>query len=222
MVDPARQLADLTKIVLDTSNVLSTKAGELLDRLIDQLPPDEEPSPLTVDASDDTTDETGMTVLLAWDNSGSGNSVTIDWGAVDAVDDDEEPATGTATFRYADAGQYTITVTDLEDETRTASADVEVPFGGRELVVAAVESTADTTRMTVDVTVDNHGSGAATLNFGDGTPTGTNPGDGVTVTAHQYVTAGTFTVTATDDDDPTRTAATDVTVPFTGAARRRR
>lgn len=221
MADPARQLAEIIKIIVDTSTLLSTRGSELLTKLIDLLPPDEEPTPLTLDVSEDTTDETGMTVLLAWDNSGTDEHVTIDWGAPDAVDDDEPP-TGSASYRYLTTGTYTITVTDLVDATRVATADVTVPYPGHELTLTVAENTVDTTRMSIDVTVDNSGSGTVTVNLGDGSPVVANPGDGTTVTTYLYPAAGTFTVTATDDDDATRTATTTVTVPFTSAGRRRR
>jgi hypothetical protein len=217
MAEHTRPLAEVTKLILDTSVMLSQRASELLQRVIDDLPPDEEPAPLTIDASQDTTDATGMTVLLAWDNSGTGNHVTIDWGATDTVDDDE-PATGTMSYQYATAGTYEITVTDLEDDARYATVDVTVPFvtGGDELIVTATENTTDTTRMTVDVTVDNGTFGTATIDFGNDSPIAANPGDGTTVTTRLYATAGTYVVTATDTDDATRTATASVTVPFTG------
>lgn len=127
MADHTRQLAEVTKIIVETAAVLSTRGVELLDKIIEMLPPDEEPASLTADVSEDVTDTTRMTALLAWDNAGTGNHVTIDWGAPDAVDDDE-PATGTASYQYTSAGTYTIDVTDLEDATRTVAVDVTVPF----------------------------------------------------------------------------------------------
>jgi hypothetical protein len=127
MVDPIRQLVEITKIVVDASASLGARAGELLTALLDQLPEPEPPAALTAEVGEDTTDTTRMTALLTWDNAGTGNHVTIDWGATDAVDDDE-PATGTATYQYEAAGTYSIDVTDLEDETRTVSVDVTVPF----------------------------------------------------------------------------------------------
>jgi hypothetical protein len=122
-----RQLAEITQILVDTAAMLSMRGSELLKKLIDELPPVDEPTPLTATVGEDTTDTTRMTALLAWDNSGTGNHVTIDWGAPDATDDDE-PATGTATYQYDAAGTYSIDVTDLEDDMRTVSVDVTVPF----------------------------------------------------------------------------------------------
>lgn len=224
MAEHLRPLAEVTKIIIDVSAVLSTRAAELLQKVIDELPDGEEPTPLTVDVSEDTTDTTHMTALLAWDNSGTGNHVTIDWDVPDAVDDDE-PATGTATYQYTTPGTYAVTVTDLVDATRTATVDVTVPFvtgGPGNLTVTAVENTTDATRMTVDVTANNDGMGPVALEFGDASPVAGNPGDGTTVTTRLYTTAGTYTVTATDVDDATRVATTTVTVPFTATPTARR
>lgn len=127
MADNTRQLAEIARILVDTAATLNARGSELLGKLLAELPPDEEPTPLTADVSEDTTDATRMTALLAWDNFGTGNHVTIDWGAPDASDDDE-PATGTATYRYEVAGTYAIDVTDLEDATRTVTVPVTVPF----------------------------------------------------------------------------------------------
>lgn len=127
MAEHIRQFAEVAKIVVDTAAVLSARGAELIQKIIDELPDGEQPSPLTADVTEDTTDPTRMSALLAWNNSGTGNHVTVDWGVPDAVDDDE-PATGTATYRYATAGTYTIDVTDLVDDTRTVSVDVTVPF----------------------------------------------------------------------------------------------
>jgi hypothetical protein len=126
VADNTRQLAEIARILVDTAAMLNARGSELLGKLIDELPPVDE-TPLTATVGEDTTDTTRMTALLTWDNAGSGNHVTIDWGAPDATNDDE-PATGTATYQYDAAGTYSIDVTDLEDDTRTVSVDVTVPF----------------------------------------------------------------------------------------------
>jgi hypothetical protein len=127
MAVTTRQLAEIAKILVDMAATLNARGVELLTMLIDELPPDEEPAPLTADVAEDTTDATRMTALLTWDNSGTDNHVTIDWGGTDTVDDDE-PATGTASFQYTTPGNYDVTVTDLEDDTRFVTVDVTVPF----------------------------------------------------------------------------------------------
>jgi hypothetical protein len=96
---------------------------------------------------------------------------------------------------------------------------VRVPFTARLMpTITVAEHTADGTRMTVEVTVNNHGNGAVTLQWGQTPPLtdGTNAGDGTAVTNKQYTTAGTWTLTAVDQNDPTLTSNTPVTVPFTG------
>lgn len=127
MAEHTRQLVEVTKIVADAAASLGAYASQLLEKVLESLPVDEPPTPLTAEVGEDTSDTTRMTALLAWDNAGTGNHVTIDWGVTDVVDDDE-PATGTKSYQYMTAGTYPISVTDLEDETRTVTVDVTVPF----------------------------------------------------------------------------------------------
>lgn len=124
MAEHARQLAEIAKIMTETAATLSTRGSELLQLLLDELPSGDE---LTATVVEDITDPTRMSVTLAWDNSGSDNHVTIDWGAPDAVDDDEPPV-GTKNYTYATAGDYEVEVVDLEDATRVVTVDVTVPF----------------------------------------------------------------------------------------------
>jgi hypothetical protein len=124
-VTRTRDLIDIIKILLETSANLTQRANTLLDHVSDDDP--EQPTPLTATVVEETSDDTHMTALLTWDNSGSGHPVTIDWGPADTVDD-EEPATGTKTYQYLNAGQYVVTVTDLDDPLRTVGVPVTVPF----------------------------------------------------------------------------------------------
>jgi hypothetical protein len=110
---------------MNASKSLDEHAQELLTRLLDSIPPDENPTPLTASVHD--VSGSTMTAELVWDNSGTGNGVTLDWGVTD-VTDDEEPATGSKTYQYELEGDYTIVVTDLDDNTRTVNVDVTVPF----------------------------------------------------------------------------------------------
>lgn len=80
-----------------------------------------------------------------------------------------------------------------------------------------VEDTADPNRSSVLITANNYGKGGLSIDFGDGTPGGTNSGDGTTTTSHAYTTPGTYTVTVTDVDEPERTATFEVTVPYSTA-----
>jgi hypothetical protein len=125
MANTAHQLVAITKTILTAAQSLVEHALGLVDAIADELP-DDEPTPITATVTEDATDTTRMTAQVAWDNTGYGN-VTIDWGVVDATDD-EEPETGTASYLYATAGTYPITVTDQDDDTRTVTVDVTVPF----------------------------------------------------------------------------------------------
>lgn len=126
MAEHGHQLVAIAKTLLDAATSLLQHATDVVAALADALPPGEEPADLSANVSEDTTDTTRMTAQLAWDNTGQGN-VTIDWGATDATDD-EEPETGTATYRYQSAGTYVIKVTDLDDDARYVRIPVTIPF----------------------------------------------------------------------------------------------
>lgn len=125
MASTAHQLVSVIKTIIAATTSLTQHVNDLLVALEDQLP-DDEPTQLTASVAEDTTDATRMTAQLAWNNTDYGH-VMIDWGVTDATDDDE-PAVGTASYQYATAGTYEITVTDQNDATRTAQVDVTVPF----------------------------------------------------------------------------------------------
>lgn len=127
MDNTTRELAELIQILLNVTDSLGQHARSLTERLVASFPPPDGGDKPALTASVHGVSGSSMTAELVWDNSGSNNSVTIDWGATDTVDD-EEPATGTKTYQYEDAGDYTIVVTDLEDATRTVDVDVTVPF----------------------------------------------------------------------------------------------
>ncbi len=146
-------------------------------------------------------------------NNGNRGSVVISWG--DGTTNGSNVGDGVAVtkHKYSQPGGYTITVTDADDPTRTASKAVTVPFGP---TITAVQATSDAKKMSINVTVDNHGNGPVTLNWGDGTATSTNAGDNTAVTLHKYTNDGTFTVTATDSDNSALVGTRQVTVPFSG------
>lgn len=126
MAEHGHQLVAITKTLLDAATSLLQHATDVVTSLADLFPPDEEPADLTASVNEDTTDTTRMTAQVAWDNTGQGN-VMIDWGVPDATDD-EEPETGTATYQYQEPGTYPIVVTDQDDDQRTVSVPVTVPF----------------------------------------------------------------------------------------------
>ena len=147
------------------------------------------------------------------------------WNALDLADDAEEYLAvkavwpGKQSVRLTSGtdeelfkGKVSGFVQTKEDLGFHATQDSMLPGG---LQVDVTEDTADATRMSVLITVDNFGEGGVSLDFGDGTPGGTNIGDGTTTTGHLFTAPGTYTVTATDVDQPDRTNTFEVTVPFT-------
>lgn len=172
---------------------------------------------LDITVTEDASDGSRMSVKILVDNHGQGG-VVVDFG------DDNTPGTNLGdgveetTHQYESAGTYTISVWDVDQPGRTKSATVTVPFvnEGEELDAEVVEDTADETRRSVNVTVDNKGMGAVTIDFGDGSATEANPGDGTTVSAHSYelVDDGTYSIVITDADDPLRTVTETIEIPF--------
>jgi hypothetical protein len=173
------------------------------------------PQPLELTASEDAADPNRMTALIVANNGDQG-AVTLDFG--DGSPTESNPGDGSTEtpHAYAEAGTYTVTGTDEDDPSITATVEVTVPFGDTpsELEVTVTEDTADPNRLSVLITANNGDQGSVLLDFGDQSETESNPGDGTTQTPHAYAQAGTFTVTATDEDDPSRTGTAEVTVPF--------
>ena len=85
--------------------------------------PEPEDLEMTVDPTEGTTDQTAFEVVV--DNHGQGD-VTLDWG--DGSDTTTNPGDGedVSTHTYAEAGEYTITATDADDDSRTTTQDVTV------------------------------------------------------------------------------------------------
>lgn len=147
-----------------------------------------------------------------------GKTYQVQWTAAGSWTD--LPTSGSpahsATNKYAAAGTNTATIRDKVDTTKTASAQVTVPYGPPLPVVTVTQSTADSKKMTISVVVDNHGNGPVGVAWGDSTANGTNAGDGVAATTHKYAEDATYTVTVTDANDPTLTATRQAVVPFEG------
>ncbi|ONK13141.1 hypothetical protein [Streptomyces sp. MP131-18] len=141
---------------------------------------------------------------------------TIDWGDGSPVENG--PEQGQVSHQYATPGAKTAVVADADNPQARTEVTFTLPFdvGGEpeEMEVTAGEDTTDASRMTASITVDNRGQGPVTLDFGDGTPAGSNSGDGQEATPHPYAAPGDYTVTARDADDTTRTGTAQVTVPF--------
>lgn len=159
--------------------------------------------------SENTADATRMTATADWTNVGSG-TVSIDWGD-GTVKETAQVETGTKSHVYAQSGNYTVTITDESDASRTIKRVITVPFG---LLVTAVADDADVDRRTASVTVNNGARGSVNINWGDNSALGSNAGDGTSTSKHKYAQAGSFTITVTDADDPHRTVTKQVSVPF--------
>ena len=160
-----------------------------------------------------------FTAVTSWmDVSVDGSASTDNYGPIVSYAwDFGDGMTGTgmtATHTYALEGLYTITltVTDSDGQTGTASKDVEAIMMPVLLPPVAMMST---TQMYLDVSVDSAGSydpdGTIVTYawaFGDGMSA-----SGPTAT-HSYAMAGTYTIvlTVTDNDGLTGTASADVTV----------
>ncbi|GAA1856074.1 PKD domain-containing protein [Microbacterium koreense] len=154
---------------------------------------------VTVDASA-TTDSDGTIASYSW-NWGDG---TADTSGVHS------------THTYADAGDYTVTLTATDDDGATHAATqvvtVTAPVGGNSAPVAAFTAAVDALAVSVDGTgsTDVDGSIAAyNWNWGDG-----SADDAGATATHAYASAGTYTVTltVTDDDGATHAQSHDVVV----------
>lgn len=92
------------------------------------LPLPATPPPMTLTVAEDPRDATRMTAIAYPDNQGAGD-VRVDTG-----DGIAETSPGTGVFgtvrQYAAPGTFTITATDLDDGTRSATQTVTLPFTG--------------------------------------------------------------------------------------------
>lgn len=88
---------------------------------------DPQPGPLTVTATEDTTDVTRMSVSLVVDNKGEGQvTVALGHDGVSLVN----PGDGTTvtTHQYPAPGNYEVVVTDDDNASRMTSVTVTVPY----------------------------------------------------------------------------------------------
>lgn len=111
----------------------------------------------------------------------------------------------------------TVSKVDTDDHEIVIAARREGDVPTEPITIDVIEDTNDDTRRGVLVASDNEG-GAVVVDWGDGTPHGSNLGDGADRTAHQYASPGAYTITVYSSDVPARTASQDVTVPFPFAA----
>ena len=171
---------------------------------------------LELTATVDDTDPENLRVKVTVDNAGEG-AVDVDFG--DGTPTVTNPGDGTteSVHDYGVAGTYTVTSTDTDRPSRTATTDVTVEgdggTGGDELVVVIVADESDPDRKTARLMANNTTHGATTIVWGDGSSSESYPGDN-SVRTHVYVGEGTFSVVVTDEDEPARFVETLITLPF--------
>src|SRR3989441_1017844 len=150
--------------------------------------------------------EAGYSIGLSATTSGGVSPVSCNWN----FGDGSLPASGCSiTHVYANAANYTVTVTATDKFGLTATNSTSITVGPK-LTVAATATTPNPVvgqSLTFTATTAN-GVGAATCswNFGDGAT-----GTGCTAT-HTYSAQGTFTVKVTATDTLSVTATASVTV----------
>lgn len=145
--------------------------------------------------------------------------VTIDWG------DGSDPVTSRVgreeCHLYTAVGTYTVTVADIDDPQKSNTYTVEITeVPALPNPVISVTPTSGQAPLPVVLTVNNHGNGQVTIDWGDGTAPSTHAGgdDETPVTyPHQYLvgspTPYTITVTAVEDDRATATVDVLVSTP---------
>jgi hypothetical protein len=135
----------------------------------------------------------------------SDGRVEIDWGDGSAVTEVEvTPGTPVELSHcYDNPSVYTIRATRVENPAYYDTEVVIVP------VIEAPTISAEVLDLTVTLTVDNHGNGLTTVDWGDGTTTSGPALDGGTV-VHTYDTDGVYDITVTAVSNPL--ASTTITV----------
>lgn len=179
-----------------------TPAISVCRELVVPLPADQPVMTITSDPTDD------MCVLASIDMPPqSDGRVEVNWG------DDTAVSTATVTpgtpvemqHCYSTPGVYTIRATRVEMPEYYTTQTVIVPVGENPTVSAAVAG------QVVTLTVDNHGNGLTTVDWGDGTNTSGPATDGGTV-AHTYAAAGTYQIKVTSVSNPLSSTTVQVIV----------
>lgn len=158
----------------------------------------------------------GLAVSFSGSGADADGSVaSYEWDFGDGSTDTGDAVTKT----YSTAGTYTVTLTVTDDEGATGSATTEVtvaPIPNQLPTAAIADPGRDGLTVSVDgsASTDDDGSIAAyAWDFGDG-------GSAATATAtHTYSTGGTYTITltVTDDDGGTDTETASIAVAAPGA-----
>lgn len=140
--------------------------------------------------SRDPADATGMTVTANIKVPRHSNrQVVINWGddSDEIVANADAEGNITATHKYDVAGIYPVTATRTDVCGYTGRGAISVPIPVSPTVTSSV------TDMTATLTIDNHGNGLTSVDWGDGTVTDGPVTDGGTVN-HTYLADGTYTV----------------------------
>lgn len=165
--------------------------------------PDDEP---TLSVAVDPTDDMCVIATIDMPPQSDGR-VEVDWGDGTAVTEVEVvPGTPVElTHCYENPSVYTIRATRVENPAYYATETVIVPVVEAPTVMAAVDG------QSVTLTVDNHGNGLTTIDWGDGT-TGSGPAtDGDTV-EHTYAEDGVYTIVVTAVSNPLASTSVQVTI----------
>lgn len=179
-----------------------TPAISVCRDIVVPMPDDQPVMTVVVDPEDD------MCVLATIDMPPqSDGRVEVDWG--DGTDNSTVTVTpGTPvelSHCYATPGVYTIRATRVEQPDYYDTETVIVPVGAAPTVSAAVAD------LTVTLTVDNHGNGLTSVNWGDNTTSSGPALDGGTV-EHTYAEDGTYSITVTSLANPLSNTTIEVTV----------
>jgi hypothetical protein len=137
----------------------------------------------------------------------SDGRVTVDWGDDTTVSEATvEPGTPVELPHcYTTPGVYTIRASRVEMPDYYSTETVIVPVQANPTISASVAGD------TVTLTVDNHGNGLTTVDWGDDTTSSGPASDGGTVT-HTYSANGTYTINVASVANPLARAAVQVTV----------
>ena len=180
---------------------------------------------------------------FSYKGSGDTHSATIDWGDLSPLDTgvvDPVPKSVTGNHRYADDGDYTITVTVLDDDGGPGSGDFEVVVTNVPVEIVALQLTSvepvfiEGRPVDLDVTANDKGSldtHTATIDWGDGileagdvteSPTGPPVSaagvDATVANSHNYTDNGSYTVEVCVTDDETATTCRTASIEITNAA----
>lgn len=176
---------------------------------LEAIAPTAEGGTVTVDA-----EQTNRACLVV--QGSAARQVILNWG------DGSDPIT-TRVGReechlYSEVGTYTVTLTDPDDDTKTNSYQVEITeVPALPAPVISVAPTSGEAPLSVTLTVNNHGNGQVTIDWGDGTTPTTHAGgseDEPVTFPHQYLTgrAEPYTITVTAVEDDQASATVEVTV----------